>query len=147
MHIWILLIHELVFSQIPPQLKHSLLCESHLFRFQDFACIFWLVFSLTYYFHFSAQNLTLHFIIQSHSIMRAFHNSSQSAFVFITMNNSASSANLVASIITLFSRSFKNMLNNTGPCGTLSMTSLYCNKIEHFFCPSFNIFYSSSINI
>lgn len=130
-----------MFSQNPPQLKHSLLCESHLFRFQNFALIFWLVFSHTYYFHFSAQNVTCHFIIQSHSIMRAFHNSSWSAFVFITMNNSASSANFLASIITLFSRSFKNMLNNTGPCGTLPMTFLYCNKIEHFSCPSFNIFY------
>lgn len=123
-----LLSHELIFSQNSPQLKHSLLCGSHSFRFQDFACIVWLVFSLAYYFHFSAQNLTCHFIIQSHSIMRAFRNSLRSAFVFITMNNSASSANLVTSIITLFSRSFKNMLSSAGPCGTPPVTSLYCEK-------------------
>lgn len=106
----------------------TLCCVVNSFWFQDFACIVWLVFSFAYYFHFSPRDWTCHFIIQSHSIMRAFHSSSRSAFDFITMNNSASSANLVAPIITLFTRSFKNMLNSAGPCGTLPVASLYCKK-------------------
>lgn len=77
--------------------------------------------------HLSTLNF-IYFIAQSHSLFRSLCNSSQSASILTTLNNCVSTANLVTSLLSPFSRPFRNVYKQHITCGTSLVNPLCCSN-------------------